>query len=219
MDIFKLIYQHDIRLDRLRERQTDRSVQQTSGSIEDFLKPDPTYSKFYFTGTRPAEQQFGFNVLTKTDAVTAAISEALQEYRLFTKDGESDLRSAIAVQPAGAAMVLTRNSSHSWNLQELSVDEGSNVGHKKDAVARLLETDDLLLYKEKAHNGFDLHLFSKRNIYRNFFYPLQELVDDQFRFFSMNGKRINSERTFYFETWALDRPPHGIEEVFTETVL
>jgi hypothetical protein len=44
-------------------------------------------------------------------------------------------------------------------------------------------------------------------------------VDDEFRFFSMNGKRINSERTFYFETWALDRPPHGIEEVFTETVL
>jgi hypothetical protein len=219
MDIFKLIYQHDIRLDQLRERHTDRSVQQTSGSIEDFMKPDPTYSKFYFTGTRPEEQEFGFNVLNKTEAVLGALSEALKEYRLFTLEGESDLRSAIYGQPVGAAMVLSEHTSISWNLQELSVDDDSNVGHKKGAVAHLLETDDLLLYKEQAHNGFDLHLFSKQNIYRNFFYPLQELVDDEFRFFSMNGKRINSERTFYFETWALDRPPHGIEEVFTETVL
>jgi len=35
----------------------------------------------------------------------------------------------------------------------------------------------------------------------------------------MNGKRITSERKFYFETWTLDRPPHGVEEVFKETVL
>jgi hypothetical protein len=35
----------------------------------------------------------------------------------------------------------------------------------------------------------------------------------------MNGKRITSERKFYFETWALSQPPHGIEEVFPETVL
>jgi hypothetical protein len=45
MDIFKLIYEHDLRLDALRERHLDRSEQQTSSTLEDFLKPDPTYSK------------------------------------------------------------------------------------------------------------------------------------------------------------------------------
>lgn len=219
MDIFKLIYQHDIRLDQLRERHTDRSVQETSGSIEDFMKPDPTYSKFYFTGTRPDQNEFGLNVLKKYEAVTDALDEALKEYRLFTISGESEFHSAIESEPTGAAMVLTKGESHNWDLQELSVDSGSNAGHKKEAIARLLETNDLLLYKEQAHNGFDLHLFSKQNIYRNFFYPLQKLVDDRFRFFSMNGKRITSERKFYFETWTLERPPHGAEEVFPETVL
>jgi len=219
MDIFKLIYQHDIRLDRLRERQTDRSVQQTSGSIEDFMKPNPTYSKFYFTGTRPEKQQFGLNTLHLYDAVINALDEALKDYRLFTISGETDLKTAIESEETGAAMVFTKENANNRDLEELSVDSGSNVGHKKEAVAELLETDDLLLYKEQAHNGYDLHLFSKKNLYREFFYPLQNLVDDQFRFFSMNGKRITSERKFYFETWTLERPPHGVEEVLPETVL
>lgn len=219
MDIFKLIYQHDIRLDRLKERQTDRSVQETSASIEAFMKPDPTYSKFYFTGTRLDDKAFGLNILHKVDAVIDALDEALKAYRLFTGSGESDLKSALNDVETGAAMVLTKGETLNWDPEELSVDNSSNVGHKKEVIARLLETDDLLLYKEQAHNGFDLHLFSKQNIYRNFFYPLQQMVDEEFRFFSMNGKRITSERKFYFETWTLDRPPHGVEEVFSETVL
>ncbi len=219
MDIFKLIYQHDIRLDRLRDRQTDRSIQETSSSIEDFMKPDPTYSKFYFTGTRLDENTFGLNILQRYDAVIDALEEALKEYQLFTISGEAGLKSALADVEAGNAMVLTKEKKHNWSLEDLSVDNSSNVGHKKEVISRLLETDDLLLYKEQAHNGFDLHLFSKQNIYRNFFYPLQQMVDEEFRFFSMNGKRITSERKFYFETWTLDRPPHGVEEVFPETVL
>jgi len=219
MDIFKLIYQHDIRLDQLRGRHTDRSEPEASMSIEDFMKPDPTYSKFYFTGTRPEKQQFGLNTLQLYDAVINALDEALRDYRLFAISGETGLKTAIENEETGAAMVFTKETAHHRDLEELSVDSGSNVGHKKEAVAELLETDDLLLYKEQAHNGYDLHLFSKKNLYREFFYPLQKLVDGQFRFFSMNGKRITSERKFYFETWTLERPPHGVEEVFPETVL
>jgi hypothetical protein len=51
------------------------------------------------------------------------------------------------------------------------------------------------------------------------FYPLQKLVPETFRFFSINGKKFRTERHFYFETWTLEKPPHGFEEVFPETVL
>lgn len=219
MDIFKLIYEHDLRLDTLKSRHTDRSTQDTSMTIEDFMKPDPTYSKFYFTGTRLTEEQFGLNKLDRFDEVIASLNSALSSYRCFTVDGKKPLTKAIDDVPIGEAMVLTKENSHSWNLKELSIDTNSNVGHKKESIANLLETDDLLLYKEQAKSGFDLHLFSKKNLYPKMFYPLQEMVDDTFRFFSMNGKRVTSERKFYFETWTLQRPPHGTEEVFKETVL
>lgn len=188
-------------------------------TIEDFMKPDPTYSKFYFTGTRLTEEQFGLNKLDRFDEVIASLNSALSSYRCFTVDGKKPLTKAIDDVPIGEAMVLTKENSHSWNLKELSIDTNSNVGHKKESIANLLETDDLLLYKEQAKSGFDLHLFSKKNLYPKMFYPLQEMVDDTFRFFSMNGKRVTSERKFYFETWTLQRPPHGTEEVFKETVL
>lgn len=219
MDLFKLIYQHDIRLDNLRERRTDRSVQQTTGSIEDFMKPDPTYSKFYFTGTRPDKEKFGLNTLKNFDSIIDALSESLKSYSIYYGNDKLSLARALESVDIGEAMVLTTHGKNRWDTEKLSVDSDSNVGHIKDEIAKLLETDDMLLYKEQAHNGYDLHLFSKNNIYRTFFYPLQNLVSDQFRFFSMNGKRITSERKFYFETWTLDRPPHGVEEVFLETVL
>ncbi len=219
MDIFKLIYEHDLRLDSLRERHTDRNRQDTSMSIEDFMKPDLTYSKFYFTGTRIKEQQFGINTLHSFDDIVHALSGSLKEYSLFTKQGKSALKSFADDVSIGEPAVLTKSESNSWDLSNFIIDSNSNVGHNKDAIADLLKTNDLLLYKEQAHNGFDFHLFSKNNIYREMFYPLQKLVSDQFRFFSMNGKRVTSERKFYFETWTLDRPPHGTEEVFKETVL
>jgi len=219
MDIFKLIYQHDIRLDQLKGRHSDRSAPETSMSIEDFMKPDPTYTKFYFTGTRPGEEKFGLNTLKNFDSIVDALSESLKSYSIYSGNEKLSLARALDSVKPGKAMILTTHGENQWNTEELTVDSDSNVGHKKDAIAKLLRTDDLLLYKEQAHNGYDLHLFSQNNIYRQFFYPLQKLVSDQFRFFSMNGKRITSERKFYFETWSLDRPPHGIEEVFEETVL
>jgi len=219
MDIFKLIYEHDLRLDSLRERHTDRDRQDTSMSLEEFMKPDLTYSKFYFTGTRIKDQQFGINTLNSFDNILKTLSESLKEYNLFTDSGMGTLKSFAEDITIGEPAILSKNDSISWDLSTFVIDSNSNVGHNKDAIADLLKTDDLLLYKEQAHNGFDFHLFSKNNIYRDLFYPLQKLVSDQLRFFSMNGKRVTSERKFYFETWTLDRPPHGTEEVFKETVL
>lgn len=219
MDIFKFIFEHDLRLDQLKERHTDRRTQDVSSSLEDFLKPDLTYSKFYFTGTRLDKEKFGLNTLSSYDAIISHISGALADYRLFTGEGYKNLESAINGSDIGAPIVLSKYDSVTWDLPQLTIDSNSNAGHKKESIAALLKTDDLLIYKEQAHHGFDLHLFSKNNLYRDIFYPLKSLVSDQFRFFSINGKRIRSERKFYFETWTLDNPPHGAEEVFEETVL
>ena len=219
MDIFKLIFEHDLRLDALKERHTDRDTQDVSSSLDDFLKPDLTYSKFYFTGTRLEKQHFGLNTLEAYEDIIDHLSNTLNGYRIFTGKGVKNLHSAISESAIGEPVVLSKYDSITWDLPALTIDSNSNAGHKKESIAALLKTDDLLLYKEQAHHGFDLHLFAKDNIYRDLFYPMKRLVSDEFRFFSINGKRIRSERKFYFETWTLEQPPHGAEEVFEETVL
>lgn len=219
MDIFKLIFEHDLRLDQLKERHTDRKTQDVSSSLDDFLKPDLTYSKFYFTGTRLDRQHFGINRLDQFDEIIETLNTVFADYHIHTVEGESSFTEAVNNCEIGSPVILSENSRVSWDLEKLTIDSNSNAGHKKESIAELLKTDDLLLYKENAHDGYDLHLFSKNNIYRDMFYPLKALVNSQFRFFSINGKRVRSERKFYFETWTLDRPPHGAEEVFKETVL
>ncbi|MGM0744886.1 hypothetical protein [Rhodohalobacter sp.] len=218
-DLFKLIFEHDIRLDQLRERQLDRDLQEVTGSVEDFLKPDPTYSKFYFSGTVLNKNEFGLNCLSYYDEWINRFSDALSEYQAFRGDDRVSLREGINSVKMGEPLILSKGDINNWIDQDLKLEFDSNVGHKKAGLANVLEGDDLVLYKEPAHNGFDLHLFSKENIYTSFFEQFKSMVSEQFRFFSINGKRVRSERKFYFETWTLDRPPHGAEEVFKDTVL
>jgi len=218
-DLFKLIYEHDIRLDQLKERQLDRNTQEVSGSIEDFLKPDPTYSKFYFSGTVLSKKEFGLYCLVHYDEWIDRFTEALAEYHIFRGEDQVSLKEAVEVSKMGEPIILSKTNKNNWTDQDLTLDYNSNVGHKKSGLANVLEGDDLVLYKEPAHNGYDLHLFSKKNIYILFFEQFKKMVSDQFRFFSINGKRVRSERKFYFETWTLDRPPHGAEEVLKDTVL
>ena len=217
MDIFKLIFEHDLRLDELRERHLDRSTQEVSASIEDFMKPDPTYSKFYISGTLLDRKAFGLNCLRNYPKVLSALEETLADFNVFLNDSSEPLEEAIKQAEIGWPILLSKKNDVEWNQQKLALDDESNVGHKKSELAEVLKSGDLVLYKEKAHQGFDLHLFSEKNIYPNLFYPLRELAGDEFRFFSINGKRIRSERQFYFETWSLHKPPHGAEEVFSDT--
>ena len=225
MDIFKLIYQHDIRLDELKERPANRKDRQPELSLEDFMKPDPTYSKFYLTGTLLSSQEepvFGLNRMKKTEAVYTKLDEALADYSLFYQNEPVETLSAIVDEvPLGQPMVaIVGSTPPPPDLEELYIDEQSNIGQRKTALRALLTEGWVVIYKEKAHHGYDLHFFSQDNIYTQFFYPLQQLTGQQdFRFFSVNGRRITSERKFYFETWTLARPPHGAEEVFPETVL
>lgn len=217
MDIFKLIFEHDLRLDQLKERHTSRSEQDVSMSIDEFMKPDPTYSKFYITGTVLPDQQFGINRLRKYPEFLEAFSSALMDYNAYLNQKLMDLPAVIKQAEIGEAILLTSGNEAGKSMDRLNIDSESNIGHKKEMLAAVLQTDDLVLYKEQAHQGFDLHLFSKKNIYPDLFIALKPLISSDFRFFSINGKRIQSERKFYFETWTLQNPPHGAEEVFPET--
>ena len=221
MDLFKLIYEHDLRLDELKERQLDRSTQDVTMSIEDFMKPDPTYSKFYISGTRLAagdsDHMFGLNRLEIFSQVNQSLKTALNDYRISYENSWIQLEEFADHAEIGNPAIFTHKKQCEWDIEPLIIGSGSNVGHRKSELAEVLEQDDLVLYKEPALQGFDFHLFSKKNIYPKLFYPLQKLLSSDFRFFSINGKRIQSERKFYFETWTLDKPPHGAEEVFKST--
>lgn len=220
MDIFKLFFEHDMRLDKLAKRNANKTEEEVEATLEDFMKPAPTYSKFYITGTRLDPNKFGINILQKHDQILKKLDEVFSERVIFSTDKKyNTLSEALPTTEIGQALVIDDADKNHSGIAELAIDRESNVGHRKDELREILKTGAFVLYKEQAHNGYDLHLFSLKNIYTRLFYPLQRLVDDQFRFFSINNKRMNSERHFYFETWTLDKPPHGAEEVFPETVL
>lgn len=215
MDIFKLIFQHDLRLNALRLAGANQSG---SGSIEDFLKPDPTYSEFYISGSVIDQEVFGLNQLNHFSDLMKALTEAFSEYNIFLAEESVELREAVENAEITQPIILSEDDHIEWDQKALLKTE-KNIEVQKEKLAEVLEAGDLILYKENNHHGFDLHLFSRKNIYTKMFYPLQKMVSNNFRFFSINGKKIRSEKKFYFETWTLERPPHGAEEVFAETVL
>jgi hypothetical protein len=219
MDIFKLFFNHDQRLDKLAKRNANKSKEEKESSLKDFMSPDPTYSKFYITGTRLEEELFGLNTLSKTNRILRQLDIVFADRRIYAPSGNfENLSKALAQTEIGQALVIS-NNKNDYSLKSLEIDEESNVGHKKDELRQILESGAYVLYKEQAHHGYDIHLFSMENIYSHLFENLKPLVDDQFRFFSINSKRMGSERHFYFETWTLDNPPHGAEEVFPKTIL
>ena len=54
--------------------------------------------------------------------------------------------------------------------------------------------DEFILVKRPAINGFDDDFYSKQDTYIDFFYPLQSLLPDAFRFFQsiVNGFTLRS---------------------------
>lgn len=221
MDIFKLFFNHDQRLDKLAKRNANKTKDEVEATLEDFMKPTPTYSKFYLTGTRLEEEQFGINILTNFGEILDALEEVFSDH-VFTLNTttESTLTKALREAQIGDAILISSDTeAEPIDTTTLKVDSESNVGHFKEELKEALEKDYLVMYKEQAHDGFDLHVFSKENIYPKLFHALKPIVNSDFRFFSINSKRMRTEKHFYFETWMLDKPPHGAEEVLPETVL
>ena len=219
MDILKLFFNHDQRLDKLDKQNPNNTDEKKQSSLEDFMAPDPTYSKFYLTGTQLEKERFGINTISKTKEILDGLNNIFSDQTIYTSEGTfNSLPRAISEVEIGQALVISTEDGN-YDFDTLQIDEESNVGHKKEELAEILKTGAYVLYKEQAHHGYDLHLFSMDNIYPALFKQFKPLVDDDFRFFSINSKRMGSERHFYFETWTLDNPPHGAEEVMPETVL
>ncbi len=206
-DILKLIFHHDQRLDDLAPAAEEDGSEDLLAS---FMKPDPTYSTLYFSATDLSSQEFGVNTLSKYDEFIAILEKGLGETEYHTSKGKySSLKEAVDVLEMNEALVVSDDE----------VETGIIHSFTRKMLRDVLEKGWIIMYKREARDGFDLHFFTKKNIYTNFFYLLQAMLPDAFRFFSINGKRVSSEKQFYFETWKLDKPPHGFEEVFPESVL
>jgi len=222
MEIFKLFFNHDLRLDKLAKRNANKTKEEVEATLEDFMQPDPTYSKFYITGTNLDTKQFGIDVLSKSHEILHKLDSVFRNNQITSTSNKSfdSLVEGLETIHIGEALVISNSGPlPEIDLNTLTIDEETKVGHKKDEIRTVIESGAYLLYKEPAHHGYDLHLFSEENIYAPLFKALKPLVGDGLRFFSINNKRMRSERHFYFETWTLDNPPHGAEEVFPETVL
>lgn len=239
MQILKLFFEHDLRLDTLAKRNANKSDEEVEATLQDFMKPTPTYSKFYITATDLDEERFGINVLQSFGNLLEGLDEALApaSYRTHRAEADSlpemvekaDTGEAILITPAGrsgdgaAAGRATGNGGTGRKqvtgeqLSAINLEADSNVGHHKEELREILLAGHRVLYKEQAHHGYDLHLFSRENLYGDLFPACKRQITDDVRLFSINSKRMRSERHFYFETWTLDRPPHGAEEVFPDT--
>lgn len=213
MTLFKLVFEHDMVLNPV-ESAEKRGV---PSSLEDFLKPIQTYSMFYFSATDMQKMHFGLNAVEEGDKLIGAVETGLEAsgYILSNGDRVATLGEALDQTAFGGAIVVLKNDSSVEPFKDM--EEGESFRDRIPQLRNLLDQGHLLLLKVPAHHGFDIQLYSRENIYRSFFYLFKPMIDPEFRFFSINGKRMKSERFLYFETWSLQRPPHGFEEVFEDT--
>lgn len=218
MDVFKLFFEHDLRLEQVSGDINSRDELKRPSTLEEFMKPVQTYSRFYLTGTLFPTQEFGFDRLKHKEAVYQALDSALGNPNLYTPEiPRAGLPELIdSFQPGETYIVGLPDKPDIYNKlfdSELSLRE------KTPVLRNALDNELMVMFIEKAHHGVDIHLYSRKNVYESFFENFKPLLTHDFRFFSINFKRCRSERLFYFETWTLNRPPHGFEEVFSETVL
>lgn len=101
----------------------------------------------------------------------------------------------------------------------IQLDGHTGIRERFEPLTGLLDQDHIVVLAEKAHHGSDLHLFTRHNLYEALFLGCQHLIQPGLRCFTINGKRVKGERHFYFETWTLDRPPHGFQEVRADSRL
>ncbi len=220
-DIFKLIFHHDRRLNELAGESSADTSSDKNELLADFMRPDPVYSTFYFSGSDLNRQQFGLSNLSAYCGLITALEQAFSGHHIHTQKTEdaASLSAAIDELEKGQALLLSDKNPTNFDISSLNADAQLSDELDREALHKAIDQNFMVLYKIVAKDGFDLYMFSKKNVYREMFFPLQKLLPDAFRFFSINGKKFKTERHFFFETWALDRPPHGFEEVHPETVL
>jgi hypothetical protein len=221
MDLFKLFYNHDQPLDILSRDRDSSNNEDKESTLQDFMSPTFTFSSFYLMGTRFPEEKIGLDQLDKFNQILAGLQEVFENQTIQSTAGvNAELTETIKEIPNGSAIILKNNNESGNNIASKQFIYGeSDPDDKNKQLQKLLKAGHTVIFKEVSRDGYDLHVYSKENIYPRLFSEFQELVGESFRFFSINSKRMRSEKHFYFDTWRLDRPPHGAEEVFEDTVL
>jgi hypothetical protein len=219
MYILKLIFEHDIPLDRLEHSPDERRVATKDMTLEDFMRPMPIFSHFYVSSTNigSIEAEFGLSMHPQVSTILDAISRHIGRPIWISSLAETgSLKDAVNLMRVGEAIIAPLGVGAS-DIHSIPPSNNSGEPEVVSALHDLIKENTIVLFKEKAHHGWDLHIYTLDNIYPALFFALQPFIGGDTRLFSMNGKRIRSERLFYFETWTLDNPPHGAEEVFLDT--
>lgn len=213
MTLFKLVFEHDMVLNPVESAEKRGAP----SSLEDFLKPIQTYSMFYFSATDMQHMHFGLNAVAEGNKLIGSLETGLGASGFLLSNGArvETLTDALAQTNQGGAIVVIKNETVVEPFKDM--EEGESFRDRIPELRQLLDKGHLLILKIPAHHGFDIQLYSRENIYRSFFYQFKPMISNEFRFFSINGKKMKSERFLYFETWSLQRPPHGFEEVFEDT--
>lgn len=221
MDVLKLIFEHDLLLEKLSDKSDPRNKGEKEYSLEDFMKPIPTYSRFYITGTHLDEPRFGIDCIDKYQETLTVLDQAFKDYTFTTNRGNlhTSLLDALAELNIGDALVChSEKNIQPKEILSLKLDTENGIRHLIPHLVSLLDNTGPVIFKEKAKDGYDIHIFSKINLYEILFNHLKPLLDDHLRFFNINGKKVKSERVFYFETYRIEKPPHGFQEVFEQTI-
>ncbi len=213
MDIFKLFFNHD---QSLRDLKANDTNQEEDSRLADFMNPSPTYSTFYITGTILPEEQFGLSTLQQSSRIIDQLGQAFKNRTIHTAENTFQrLDTALTNIENGQALIIdTTTKENIYNSSALASNDQSGP-----VLRKLLQSGAWFLSKIQAPHGYDLYLYTKKNIYSNLFEVFKPLISKQLRFFSVNRKRIKTDRQFYFETNSLKKPPHGAEEVFPDTTL
>ncbi len=217
MTIIKLVFEHDIPLNRMDQSPEERREASKAMSLEDFMRPEPIFSKFYLSSTiLGSEPEFGFSKLDGIESILEELESRLGRFEWYSALSQHhSLIDAINAIEIGQCVVAPAAGSSTPEL--LAPTRNTTDPEMMLAVYNLLKKDTIVIFKEVAHHGWDLQIYSLKNIYPALFYSLKTQISTGQRLLSMNGKRIRSERLYYFETWSLETPPHGIEEVYDST--
>ena len=232
--LLKLVFFHDQRMEELTGSSSDFS-KVDNDVLSLFTKPDPTYSRLFFMGSDIANNRYGINLLDAFPSVVSIFD------KLFTLSSNLqwsvDQRIGVWINSAPIDAYLRLVPKSIYGIQSSGKDTVTSLKTNNPAIAKsnhekawgyelepivlqkLLMKDEVILVKRAAFDGYDIDLYSKQNPYIDFFYPLQSLLPDAYRFFSINGKRIHNKEALFFERTRLYKPPHGFEEVHPESVL
>lgn len=231
MYILKWIFDHDLRLHDLIHPPLSQSGDEPSHStnsdrtLDDFLAPDPTYSRFYFSSTKVDAEHFGMSIYPFIESFFQGLESHFGDVsRWTTRGSQSSIYKAFQSLYHGQCLILSPIGTEvdPEVLRSMSITSGEEPTKHRALLGDQLQKGHTVLFKEQSHHGYDVQMYTPSNIYGNLFAFMKELAfsdpeQTPTRLFSINAKRMRSERQFYFEMWSLDQPPHGFEEVFPQT--